>query len=48
MGQYVCTVSAWSINSQGGLVKTAQNQSSPLTVRWDTKRKEPYESSDVL
>ncbi|XP_045913713.1 prostaglandin F2 receptor negative regulator [Micropterus dolomieu] len=38
MGQYVCTVSAWSINSQGGLVKTAQNQSSPLTVRWDTKR----------
>lgn len=38
MGQYVCTVSAWDVNSQGGMVKTAEHQSSPLTVRWDTKR----------
>ncbi|XP_070786928.1 prostaglandin F2 receptor negative regulator [Enoplosus armatus] len=38
MGQYVCTVSAWSVNSQGDMVKTAEHQSSPLTVRWDTKR----------
>nr|XP_057907782.1 prostaglandin F2 receptor negative regulator [Doryrhamphus excisus] len=38
MGQYVCIISTWSANSQGGMVKTAENQSSPLTVRWDTKR----------
>ncbi|XP_005753985.1 prostaglandin F2 receptor negative regulator [Pundamilia nyererei] len=38
MGQYVCSVSAWSINSQGDMVKTSENRSSPLTVRWDTKR----------
>ncbi|XP_044043638.1 prostaglandin F2 receptor negative regulator [Siniperca chuatsi] len=38
MGQYVCTVSAWSVNSQGDMVKTAEHQSSPLTVRWATKR----------
>ncbi|KAM9836142.1 prostaglandin F2 receptor negative regulator [Aulostomus maculatus] len=38
MGQYVCTVSAWSVNSQGDAVKTAEYESSPLTLRWDTKR----------
>ncbi|KAM7375028.1 hypothetical protein PAMA_014219 [Pampus argenteus] len=38
MGQYVCTVSAWSVSSQGDTVKTTEYQSSPLTVRWDTKR----------
>uniref|UniRef100_A0A8C9YWC3 Prostaglandin F2 receptor inhibitor b n=1 Tax=Sander lucioperca TaxID=283035 RepID=A0A8C9YWC3_SANLU len=38
MGQYVCTVSAWSVNSQGDLMNTAENQSSQLAVRWDTKR----------
>ncbi|XP_030266107.1 prostaglandin F2 receptor negative regulator [Sparus aurata] len=38
MGQYVCTVSAWSVNSQGDMVKTAEHQSSPLTVQWVTKR----------
>lgn len=38
MGQYVCTVSAWSVTSQGDMVKTAESKSSPLTVRWDTKR----------
>lgn len=38
MGQYVCTVSAWSVSSQGDVVKASEYQSSPLTVRWDTKR----------
>ncbi|XP_069020031.1 prostaglandin F2 receptor negative regulator isoform X1 [Embiotoca jacksoni] len=38
MGHYVCTVSSWSVNSQGALVKTAEYKSSPMTVRWDTKR----------
>uniref|UniRef100_A0A3Q4I657 Prostaglandin F2 receptor negative regulator-like n=1 Tax=Neolamprologus brichardi TaxID=32507 RepID=A0A3Q4I657_NEOBR len=38
MGQYVCSVSAWSVNSQGDMVKTSENRSSPLTVRWDAKR----------
>ncbi|XP_070813927.1 prostaglandin F2 receptor negative regulator [Chaetodon trifascialis] len=38
MGQYVCTVSAWSVNSQGDLVKAAEHQSSPQTVQWVTKR----------
>ncbi|XP_061154515.1 prostaglandin F2 receptor negative regulator [Syngnathus typhle] len=38
MGQYVCAVSAWSIDNQGDAVKTAEHQSLPLTVRWDTKR----------
>ncbi|XP_037617882.1 prostaglandin F2 receptor negative regulator [Sebastes umbrosus] len=37
MGQYVCSVSAWSVNSQGDM-KDAEYQSSPLAVRWDTKR----------
>ncbi len=39
MGQYVCTVSAWSVDSQGDLVKTAEDQSLPQTVQWVTKRK---------
>ncbi|XP_040888182.1 prostaglandin F2 receptor negative regulator [Toxotes jaculatrix] len=38
MGQYVCTVSAWSVSSQGDMVKTAEYESSPMTVRWDMKR----------
>ncbi|KAM9820859.1 prostaglandin F2 receptor negative regulator [Neosynchiropus ocellatus] len=38
MGQYVCTVSAWSVDSQGDIVKTAEQQSLPLNVRWDAKR----------
>ncbi|XP_062270393.1 prostaglandin F2 receptor negative regulator isoform X2 [Scomber scombrus] len=38
MGEYACTVSAWTISSQGDMVKTAEYESSPLTVRWDTKR----------
>ncbi|XP_051797626.1 prostaglandin F2 receptor negative regulator [Acanthochromis polyacanthus] len=38
MGQYVCNVSSWSVNSQGVLLRTAVYESSPLTVRWDTKR----------
>ncbi|XP_068612501.1 prostaglandin F2 receptor negative regulator [Brachionichthys hirsutus] len=37
MGQYICTVSAWSANSQGDLVKTAEHQSSPQTIQWLTK-----------
>ncbi|KAM4711367.1 prostaglandin F2 receptor negative regulator [Anableps anableps] len=37
MGQYVCAVSAWSVSSQGDVVKAAEYKSSPLTVRWDTK-----------
>lgn len=42
MGQYVCSVSAWSVNSQGDMVKTSENRSSPLTVRWDAKRKKAF------
>ncbi|XP_029926837.1 prostaglandin F2 receptor negative regulator [Myripristis murdjan] len=38
MGQYVCSVSAWSVNRQGDAVKTAEYQSSPLTVQWNPKR----------
>lgn len=38
MGQYVCNVSSWSVNSQGVLLRTAGYGSSPLTIRWDTKR----------
>ncbi|XP_044200678.1 prostaglandin F2 receptor negative regulator isoform X2 [Thunnus albacares] len=38
MGEYVCAVSAWSVSSQGDMVKTVEHSSSPLTVRWDTKR----------
>lgn len=40
MGQYACTVSAWSVNSQGDMVNTVEYKSSPLTVQWDMKRKE--------
>ncbi|KAM4560002.1 prostaglandin F2 receptor negative regulator [Odontesthes bonariensis] len=38
MGQYVCTVSSWSVSSKGDMMKTSEVQSSALTVRWDTKR----------
>ncbi|KAF0038953.1 hypothetical protein F2P81_009437 [Scophthalmus maximus] len=38
MGQYSCSVSAWSVNSQGDMVKIAEYKSSPMTVRWDPKR----------
>ncbi|KAM9766665.1 prostaglandin F2 receptor negative regulator [Menidia menidia] len=38
MGEYVCSVSSWSLNPTGDLVKTSEVQSSALTVRWDTKR----------
>ncbi|XP_050922067.1 prostaglandin F2 receptor negative regulator isoform X2 [Lates calcarifer] len=38
MGLYVCTVSAWGVSSQGDMMKTSEYQSSPVTVRWDTKR----------
>uniref|UniRef100_A0A3Q3K612 Ig-like domain-containing protein n=1 Tax=Monopterus albus TaxID=43700 RepID=A0A3Q3K612_MONAL len=38
MGQYVCTVSAWTVSSQGVMVKVAEYKSSPLTVRWEPKR----------
>ncbi|XP_051912861.1 prostaglandin F2 receptor negative regulator isoform X1 [Hippocampus zosterae] len=38
MGQYVCAVSAWSINTQNDVVKTAEHQSLPMTLRWDPKR----------
>ncbi|KAM6893474.1 prostaglandin F2 receptor negative regulator [Xenentodon cancila] len=37
MGQYTCSVSSWSVGSHGDMVKTSEYQSSPLTVRWDTK-----------
>lgn len=40
MGQYVCTVSAWTLSSQGDMVKTVEYKSSPVTVRWDAKRKD--------
>ncbi|XP_033951900.1 prostaglandin F2 receptor negative regulator [Pseudochaenichthys georgianus] len=38
MGQYVCSVSAWSVSSQGDMMTTGEAQSAPLAVRWDTKR----------
>ncbi|KAI9525755.1 hypothetical protein NQZ68_002303 [Dissostichus eleginoides] len=38
MGQYVCSVSAWSVSSQGDMMNTGEAQSAPLAVRWDTKR----------
>lgn len=40
MGVYTCAVSAWSVNGQGELVKLAEQQSAPHTVRWAAKRKE--------
>ncbi|KAF3857161.1 hypothetical protein F7725_009020 [Dissostichus mawsoni] len=36
--QYVCSVSAWSVSSQGDMMNTGEAQSAPLAVRWDTKR----------
>uniref|UniRef100_H3DAJ4 Ig-like domain-containing protein n=1 Tax=Tetraodon nigroviridis TaxID=99883 RepID=H3DAJ4_TETNG len=38
MGLYTCSVSVWSVNNQGNLVKVSEQQSSPLTVRWAPKR----------
>lgn len=38
MGQYVCSVSAWTVSGQGDVEKTSEQQSSALTVRWDSKR----------
>uniref|UniRef100_UPI0037E8FFD1 prostaglandin F2 receptor negative regulator n=1 Tax=Semicossyphus pulcher TaxID=241346 RepID=UPI0037E8FFD1 len=38
MGQYTCSVSAWTVNSQGDMMKSAEYQSSPQTVRWDAKK----------
>ncbi|XP_061628295.1 prostaglandin F2 receptor negative regulator-like isoform X2 [Phyllopteryx taeniolatus] len=38
MGQYVCAVSAWSVDSRGDVAKTAERRSSPLTLRWEAKR----------
>lgn len=38
MGQYLCSVSAWTVNGLGDYVKTSEQQSSPLTVRWESKR----------
>lgn len=40
MGVYMCTVSAWSANGQGELVKLAEQQSAAHTVQWTAKRKE--------
>lgn len=40
MGQYGCSVAAWSANSQGDAAKTAEHQSAPLAVRWVTAREE--------
>lgn len=40
MGMYTCTVSAWNANSQGELVKLAEQQSAPHTIQWTAKRKE--------
>ncbi|TNN70261.1 Prostaglandin F2 receptor negative regulator [Liparis tanakae] len=37
MGQYLCSVSSWSVSGQGDMVNTAVHQSSQLAVRWDTK-----------
>lgn len=47
MGQYVCTVSAWGANSHGDMVKTAEHQSSPQTVRWLTKRTSYWSKKSV-
>ncbi|KAM6958544.1 prostaglandin F2 receptor negative regulator [Tautogolabrus adspersus] len=38
MGQYVCSVSAWTLTSQGDVMNSSEHQSSALTVRWATKR----------
>ncbi|XP_034029748.1 prostaglandin F2 receptor negative regulator [Thalassophryne amazonica] len=37
MGHYVCTVTSWTVNSQGDMVRTNEHQSSPLTIRWTPK-----------
>ncbi|KAL6115246.1 ptgfrn [Pungitius sinensis] len=38
MGQYGCSVSAWSVNGQGDPAKSGEQQSAPLAVRWVTAR----------
>lgn len=38
MGVYTCTVSAWSANGHGELVKLAEQQSAPHTVQWTAMR----------
>ncbi|XP_074520444.1 prostaglandin F2 receptor negative regulator [Halichoeres trimaculatus] len=38
MGQYVCSVSAWTLEGQGDLIQSSEFRSSALTVRWDAKR----------
>ena len=41
MGQYVCNVSAWLPDRQGGVAKLAEHLSAPLSVSWTPKRKDP-------
>uniref|UniRef100_A0A3P9J944 Ig-like domain-containing protein n=1 Tax=Oryzias latipes TaxID=8090 RepID=A0A3P9J944_ORYLA len=36
-GEYVCTVSSWSVNSQGDATQTSEYKSPPLPVRWVRK-----------
>ncbi|XP_056157096.1 prostaglandin F2 receptor negative regulator, partial [Lampris incognitus] len=38
MGQYSCSVSCWSPDKKGDMMKTAEYESSPLTVHWEPKR----------
>ncbi|XP_024121241.1 prostaglandin F2 receptor negative regulator isoform X2 [Oryzias melastigma] len=38
-GEYVCTVTSWSVSSQGDVTKTSEYKSSPLPVQW--VRKDP-------
>ncbi|XP_030215858.1 prostaglandin F2 receptor negative regulator [Gadus morhua] len=38
MGQYVCNVSAWLPDRQGGVAKLAEHLSAPLSVSWTPKR----------
>ncbi|KAJ0062556.1 hypothetical protein NL108_016853, partial [Boleophthalmus pectinirostris] len=38
MGLYSCLVSAWTPNSQGGFIKTTEQPSPALPVKWELKR----------
>lgn len=38
MGQYMCSVSVWTLGGQGGVAKTWEQQSPELTVQWESKR----------
>ncbi|XP_072295720.1 prostaglandin F2 receptor negative regulator isoform X1 [Eucyclogobius newberryi] len=38
MGQYMCLVSAWTVNTQGGFVKATEEQSFALPIKWEQKR----------